>query len=433
MLSFTSLLKRLASKRDKELLEKNPSVGTHLRVLGRVGLRYWWAYLILLIALAASTVSAGMDVYHRTEQPEFCGACHEMSPNVGTWSASRHKDITCADCHAKPGLSGWVQAKAAGVKQLKVHFTAASIDNIKLEDRQHEIINGNCRRCHLGVARLGERLGLGVSHRQHLESGLECITCHTGAFTHPRPPATDGGTPDGGAGPAHLEQRFVDVKQCYGCHDGEQKAGQKVAFAASDEKNCLKCHPDADQALAHGAKHKSAATRKPCLDCHDALDGGTAHFVTGPVAPICAKCHEKEAHESKHSPYKKNECGECHRVMSPAHLYEVGPRMTNQLCLGCHDELAKLLEERNPAKPGGPFQLEGKDLHHAHKAKLDEVRNDWCLDCHHPHGSAAEFALLRMRQYDDFKKPQAYTVADEGGGRCEGGCHEAKPLTWSGE
>ncbi|MBS1148859.1 MAG: Tetraheme cytochrome c subunit of nitrate or reductase [Myxococcaceae bacterium] len=432
MSRLNSILRKLAHPRDRELLDRSPTRVTRMRVLGRIGLRFWWAYLAVLCVLSLGTVSAGADVYHRTEQSDFCGACHEMGTNFGSWSESRHKNITCADCHSRPGAFGWAQAKTAGVKQLWVHFTANTIEGIKAEPHQFGIINANCRRCHEGLARVEERLGLGVSHRQHLNKGMDCITCHTAAFAHPKKKdVPDAGTAEATAQAqkASLDPRFVEVGECFKCHDGKTVTDGTPTFSAKDEKNCLKCHPDADQSFAHGARHASAAKRKPCLDCHDAVEN-QVHFAVGAIPQMCEKCHEKQAHESRHSPYKKGECDKCHRVMSPAYLFKNAARPTNTMCLTCHEDLAKLLAAKTEPSPPGPFSEGEADLHRGH-LKLEEASDDWCFSCHAPHGSDAEWAMIRIRQQPDFKKPGTFKLSDNGG-TCEGGCHSEKSVIWSG-
>lgn len=441
MSRFTSILRRLASSQDKALLDQNPPLRTKLRVVGRIGLRFWWAYLVILFMLSLGTVSAGMDMYHRTESPQFCGACHEMGHNFDSWGESRHKAITCADCHAQTGALGWVKTKTAGLRQLKVHFTAASFGAIRMEENQRGTVDANCRRCHAGVARMGERLGLGVSHRQHLERGMDCIACHTGAFTHPKRPTLDGGVapePEEKSAPAQKEPseaEFVEVAQCFECHDGQQKLTGVVAFDAKDETRCLKCHPDADHALAHGARtrDKERAERKPCLDCHEGGEG-KAHFEMGKPGKMCVKCHERQEFANRHSPYKKGDCEECHRVMSPAYLFKTGPRPTNGQCLECHPDTQKLLETAKPTlKMLGGFTEGTEDLHRGHRVELQEQQGDgWCLACHAAHGSDFEVGLLAYRQEPDFLKPGVIELREEGGGTCRGGCHSRKEKSWSG-
>ncbi len=457
MLRFGSILKRLASPSDRELLDRSPTLGTRLRVLGRVGLRFWWAYLLLLFTSSLATLSAGMDVYHRTEQPQFCGACHEMSNNFASWNESRHKNISCADCHAGPGLGGWLAAKAGGVSQLWVHFSADSIDDIEVREDQRHTIDANCQRCHSGLARVGERFGLGVSHRQHLDKGLLCVTCHNGSFTHPErhgPPtaevdgpaeatksgdgaekedgeqddagkeATDAPTVDPHAAGDLEGERFVDVDACYECHDGETQVADVVAFSAADETHCQKCHPDADQALAHGARHPSSAKRKPCLDCHEATSG-QSHFTVGKVAPMCDKCHTREEHASTHTPYSQGECDECHSVMSPAYLFKSGPRPTNASCLGCHDLMAELLAAKETEDLSG-FADGTVDLHRLHAKELEPEGNDWCLSCHASHFSDAMRGLVALRPTDEGEPPGRAKLVMYAGGSCQGGCHQSR-------
>lgn len=427
MSRFNRILRKLASPRDRELLDHSPPLATQLRIVGRVGLRFWWAYLILFVLLALSTVSAGMDVYHRTEQPQFCGACHEMSHNFQSWEQSRHKNITCADCHSQHSVLGWMRTKAAGLKQLRVHFTSTTISDIKLEKNQRGVISENCQRCHPGVARVRERLGLGVSHRQHLDKGVDCLTCHTGAFTHPVP-ADKAEAKKEAAPPSALSSNLVDVGQCFRCHDGKSTLSGTVAFDSRNEGKCLECHPDAKHALAHGARRGESLTRRPCLDCHEAKEG-QSHFQMAAIGSLCEKCHPKQTGESEHYPYRSGACQKCHKVMSPAYLYAGSPRPTSTLCLGCHKDTAASLVEENPEEIG-EFKQDNKNLHKLHSEKLASKEPGWCLECHAPHQSSASRALLRLRPGSG-KRPATFSLTEPAGGRCQGGCHDSAEVAYS--
>ena len=107
----------LASPADRALLEQ-PNIARRLRVVARTALRYFWVYAILLVVSVAWVSAAGNVVYHKTESPEMCRGCHEMGVNFKTWANSRHHAIKCVDCHANPGLAGWVAAKTGGMVQL---------------------------------------------------------------------------------------------------------------------------------------------------------------------------------------------------------------------------------------------------------------------------------------------------------------------------
>lgn len=48
---------------------------------------------------------------HYTSQPNFCASCHQIKPNVVSWSVGPHNDVTCLKCHADPGTVGYVKRK----------------------------------------------------------------------------------------------------------------------------------------------------------------------------------------------------------------------------------------------------------------------------------------------------------------------------------
>lgn len=54
------------------------------------------------------------------ESVEFCGkTCHDvMEPEFTAHQIAPHSEVTCVECHVGPGISGFIQAKLAGVEQV---------------------------------------------------------------------------------------------------------------------------------------------------------------------------------------------------------------------------------------------------------------------------------------------------------------------------
>ncbi len=437
MARLDKLLLRFARPADRAALRRRPGTLVRLRAIAGIALRFFWLYVLLFIVGGALTVGGGADIYHRTEVPRFCGGCHEMDSNFDTWAQSQHESIKCVDCHARPGLSGWISAKTAGTTQLLHHFTADSIDDISLKERHRAIVSENCQRCHPGARRLNERHGLLISHERHDELGLQCVACHAGNIAHPKE------VPDKDNKVAGL----VDIDLCFTCHDGKQEVGDVVAFNARNEDNCGKCHPDSGYALAHGKGHPSAATRKPCLSCHDAPVEKAPHFKWNrkEQAQLCSKCHEPAKDlVSTHKPYAEGKCDECHLVMSPSHLFRVGPKPNANFCLGCHEDLARVLKSKDPKVISGFADIEEEtDLHRYH---ADELADDprWCATCHAAHGSKSKRGIVLLKPTEEEEDEDEDEDEDEGddedededeavsasfeatetGGRCSGSCHE---------
>lgn len=53
------------------------------------------------------------------EGTQFCGqSCHVMKPEFTAHQASSHSRVLCVECHVAPGVSGWLEGKMAGTRQL---------------------------------------------------------------------------------------------------------------------------------------------------------------------------------------------------------------------------------------------------------------------------------------------------------------------------
>ena len=80
----------------------------------------------LAIFLGATTlinVLVGTQLTYRAvehmESVQFCGqACHVMTPEWKAHEFSPHARVACVECHVAPGVSGWVESKMAGTRQL---------------------------------------------------------------------------------------------------------------------------------------------------------------------------------------------------------------------------------------------------------------------------------------------------------------------------
>ncbi len=404
-----SFLERLAQSPDVGTAQQ-PSWQRRARLIARISLRYFWLYLLLLIGATVWVAASGMDVYHRTEMPQFCNSCHEMGHNFSTWEGSRHGSIRCIDCHARPGLTGYAAAKLAGIAQLYTHVTAKTISDIHLEKRHEDIVSENCVRCHAETARAADRHNRVMAHKRHAELGLACVTCHSGAVAHP----TAAQAKDPLAG-------IVETKKCFECHDGKHQQGltpatAKVAFAATNKDSCQKCHPDS----AYGKEHGGGSE---CLDCHE-IAKGQLHYQMDKQnqGAICAKCHDPPKDlKSTHKPFAQNKCGECHKVMAPAYLFRFGPKPDENFCLRCHEDVAGALAMPN-ATTLTQFADGKEDRHRQH---ADDIGHspDLCLKCHAAHGSEAVRAMVHLKAPDADAKPGVFTATPTGGS-CTGACHD---------
>lgn len=105
-----------------------------------------------IIGLAAATaLFAGFIMWFvpYSESAAFCTSCHTMEPQQKAYHAGVHREVACGECHVNPGMVGWVQAKVAGLYELKQLVTnqhtrpLSPIEHAKLPSP-----SVTCAKCH---------------------------------------------------------------------------------------------------------------------------------------------------------------------------------------------------------------------------------------------------------------------------------------------
>ena len=90
--------------------------GRRLRLpRSRAGL---FALLLVLSGIGGVATFSAVSLIQWTETADFCGRCHSMAPELAAYEAGPHANVTCAECHVEPGISGWIKAKLNGTRQL---------------------------------------------------------------------------------------------------------------------------------------------------------------------------------------------------------------------------------------------------------------------------------------------------------------------------
>ena len=200
-----------------------------------------------------------------TDHPKFCASCHTIRPSYDTWVVSSHKNVTCVDCHVRPGLAGFIEDKAwTGTKDVLITLFGTPTDAHNLQTIVHSEV---CLSCHQAILRVSEvavrdlpppvkEVGLVMSHRKHMEAfgkrgkGEGCTTCHS-QVVHGKPikgypivlPRGHVKADDHPYYPDHPEGSRLweaTLADCYRCHDGKSTYEGKVL-----SQKCETCHlPD---------------------------------------------------------------------------------------------------------------------------------------------------------------------------------------------
>ena len=120
---------------------------------------------------------AGFGAVHHMESTEFCGqTCHTtMEPEWKAHQASPHSKVACVKCHVGPGAAGFVEAKAAGTRQLW-HVIINTIPTpVEAPVRSMPAARETCFGCHSGEGHQGDRLKV-VRDYSDDETSSETVT-----------------------------------------------------------------------------------------------------------------------------------------------------------------------------------------------------------------------------------------------------------------
>ena len=120
---------------------------------------------------------AGFGAVHHMESTEFCGqTCHTtMEPEWKAHQASPHSKVACVGCHVGPGAAGFVEAKAAGTRQLWHVIINKVPTPVEAPVRSMPPARETCFGCHSGEGHQGDRLKV-IRDYADDETGTETVT-----------------------------------------------------------------------------------------------------------------------------------------------------------------------------------------------------------------------------------------------------------------
>ncbi len=220
---------------------------------------------IVIAAVVGGALALGGAAVPLTDHPKFCASCHNIRPSYESWVESTHKDVTCVDCHVRPGIEGYLHDKVrAGLKDVAIYLFGTPTDADNLHG---PVASEVCISCHHAILRVSEiavrdlpppvkDVGLVMSHRKHMEAftkrgkGEGCTTCHSRVvhgkpikgypIVIPRGHVSEDSKPYYPNHPEGSKLRQAAMADCFRCHDGKSTYEGKVL-----SKRCETCHlPD---------------------------------------------------------------------------------------------------------------------------------------------------------------------------------------------
>ena len=220
---------------------------------------------IVIAAIVVGALALGGAAVPLTNHPKFCASCHTIRPSYDSWVESTHKEVTCVDCHVRPGVAGFLHDKVrAGIKDTVIYIFGTPTDPHNL---QAQVDSEVCLSCHHAILRVSEiavrdlpppvkDVGLVMSHRKHMEAftkrgqGEGCTTCHSRVVHEkpikgypiviPRGHVSEDSQPHYPDHPEGSKLRQAAMADCFRCHDGKSSYEGKVL-----SNRCETCHlPD---------------------------------------------------------------------------------------------------------------------------------------------------------------------------------------------
>jgi predicted CXXCH cytochrome family protein len=211
---------------------------------------------------------------------------------------------------------------------------------------------------------------------------------------------------------------------CLACHNPHGADG-KFLLKNSDDLTalCLNCHDEKPfkQKQMHGPTAVGS-----CTSCHNPHEANNKYLLKSEERNLCLSCHDDMAKAIKeapvgHPPVADSACTSCHDPHG-APAPHVLKKQVPDLCIDCHDDIAKKMSAKVPHKP---LQQEGSCIscHLAHTAKekglLPKVQKDICIGCHSS-DNLGKPALRNIQKELEGKSKSHGPIAS---GRCSG-CHD---------
>ncbi|GHH97476.1 NapC/NirT family cytochrome c [Neobacillus kokaensis] len=214
---------------DPELIEEEKNIGLLKRLWQKVRNIDWkdpvtrWKMMFISLMALIVVGGGGYGVLAMTNSPTFCASCHEMAPEYSTFTASAHNNITCVQCHIKPGTINMLTHKMKSMKEVYYHVTG--VPNQIVQTEHEAVSNENCLQCHSKNRIVTASGDLKVNHKKHIEKDIPCITCHAGVVH------------------AKIAARGINTEEVRG--DYTKETAQKIMekkYMAPNMGTCIDCH-----------------------------------------------------------------------------------------------------------------------------------------------------------------------------------------------
>jgi len=285
----------------------------------------WRKLLMLFVAAVVLTFVVMFSFLEATSQPQFCSSCHLMEPYIEAWKTSSHADVHCLKCHAREGVSGYIETKFTALSMLVNYATGL----YKRSKPWAEIEDAACLQCHetrLLDGKIETAMGVHFDHTPHLTQErrgrkLRCTSCHSQIVQG--------------------EHISITPTTCFLCHFKNLDEEERAELSA-----CTKCHtpPVGEHAAERNVYDHSSvlADNIDCTACHQPMWQGQGEVRK----ERCGACHSEANHIDRiddlefihewHIEKRKVDCQQCHDPIEHKQP-ELATIVTGE-CASCHTD-----------------------------------------------------------------------------------------------
>jgi nitrate/TMAO reductase-like tetraheme cytochrome c subunit len=256
-----------------------------------------WKLLFASLAVFIVLLGSMYGVIEATSTPSFCKVCHEMGPEHITFTNSAHSEISCVQCHVKPGAVETVVHKVESLKEVYYHVVGPP-DPIA---QTVAVENENCLQCHSENRLVTATGDLKVNHAKHIDKDIPCITCHSGVV-HAKvverglntQDNLDKWTPEVGKKLMGEEYMKPNMGTCIDCHDQVnqgKKPWKDIAYSLPESE-----HGKKEEKKAEVAEEKES--HKKTQDIILQAIGTQTQDVK--LSMECSTCHQEVSTPDNH-------------------------------------------------------------------------------------------------------------------------------------
>jgi len=264
-----------------------------------------WVIVSVYAAVLLAFIFILYFTIRRSSGKEFCASCHIMRPYIANLEKSPHRDVSCYDCHAEPGIINYAKAKIKGVRETALYLTKSYPPRLLAHTPDSGCLRSGCHSLKETDDRKVKRWEINFSHREHLsgtraDTYLECSSCHSQMYWSSLTDITKDQ-----CYLCHLKasnKKLTDTGECGVCHiqnaGREKRAAAGCGFSSGGDtaSSCYMCHLEP-------RKDMGAASAASCVTCHGKRDekdmdnGGLIHELHDKGAqPGCLDCHSPVNH-----------------------------------------------------------------------------------------------------------------------------------------